>query len=177
MSIPTASRADIEAVTHLLGKPPSGRFCVVVRRAGGAPAVIGNAPHLEDGTPMPTLLWLVDPSLREQVSRIESHGGVRRIEAEIDHEALDAVHAAHARRREQLIDRPDRPKPYGGVGGTRRGLKCLHAHLASWLAGYDDPAGAAVAREIDLTGVERCAVSLVDPPEALSVSHASELGA
>ncbi len=155
MSSLSASAADVEAVTLLLGKPPSGRFSVIVRRSGGAPAVIENAPHLEDGTPMPTLLWLVDPPLREQVSRIESHGGVRRIEAEIDPDALAAVHAAHARRREELIDRPDRPRPSGGVGGTRQGLKCLHAHLASWLAGYDDPAGAVVASEIDLTGVQR----------------------
>ena len=155
MSLPAASPADVDAVTLLLGKPPSGRFTEVVRRVGGAPAVIENAPHLEDGTPMPTLLWLVDPSLREQVSRIESHGGVRRIEAEVDPEALEMVHAAHACRRETLIDRPDRPKPSGGVGGTRRGLKCLHAHLASWLAGYDDPAGAVVATEVDLRGVTR----------------------
>ena len=155
MSTSSASAADVEAVTLLLGKPPSGRFEVVLRRADGAPAVIENVPHLEDGTPMPTLLWLVDPSLREQVSRIESHGGVRRIESEIDPDALAAVHAAHARHREELIDRTDRPKPSGGVGGTRQGLKCLHAHLASWLAGYEDPAGAAVAAEIDLTGIVR----------------------
>jgi hypothetical protein len=33
------------------------------------------------------------------------------------------------------------PAPYGGVGGTREGLKCLHAHYAHWLAGGDDPVG------------------------------------
>jgi hypothetical protein len=155
MSEPSASPDDVEAVAALLGRRPSGRFAVVVRRRGGAPAVIENAPHLEDGTPMPTLLWLVDPSLREQVSRIESEGGVRRIEALVDPEHLEAVHAAHAAARTESIIRTDRPAPSGGVGGTRRGLKCLHAHLASWLAGFDDPAGALVAMEIDLRGVER----------------------
>ncbi len=164
MTVPAASSADVEAVTAMLGKPPSGRFTVVVRRVGGAPAVIENSPHLNDGTPMPTLLWLVDPSLREQVSRIESHGGVRRIEAEVDPEALGAVHAAHAQRRDEMIDRPDRPRPSGGVGGTRQGLKCLHAHLASWLAGFDDPAGALVAAELDLTGVTRSAPVTTDGP-------------
>jgi len=148
----------------MLGKRPSGRFAVVVRRAGGAPAVIENAPHLDDGTPMPTLLWLVDPSLREQVSRIESHGGVRRIEALVDPQALEAVHDAHAQRREQMIDRPDRPRPSGGVGGTRKGLKCLHAHLASWLAGFDDPAGALVAAEVDLAGVVRLGHAVPSAP-------------
>lgn len=154
-----ASPSDVEAVASLLGRAPSGRFSVVVRRRGGIPAVIENAPHLEDGTPMPTLLWLVDPSLREQVSRIESEGGVRRIEAAVDADRLVAVHQAHARRRSSLVERPELPQPSGGVGGTRQGLKCLHAHLASWLAGYDDPAGELVAAEIDLRGVERACLA------------------
>ena len=33
------------------------------------------------------------------------------------------------------------PRPTGGVGGTRRGVKCLHAHYAWFLAGGDDPVG------------------------------------
>jgi hypothetical protein len=31
--------------------------------------------------------------------------------------------------------------PFGGVGGTRVGVKCLHAHYAWFLAGGDDPVG------------------------------------
>ena len=37
------------------------------------------------------------------------------------------------------------PRPQGGVGGTRRGVKCLHAHYAWHLAGGDDPVGRWVA--------------------------------
>ena len=33
------------------------------------------------------------------------------------------------------------PGPSGGVGGTRTGVKCLHAHYAWFLAGGDDPVG------------------------------------
>ena len=33
------------------------------------------------------------------------------------------------------------PRPFGGVAGTRRGVKCLHAHYAWFLAGGDDPVG------------------------------------
>ena len=36
----------------------------------------------------------------------------------------------------------------GGVGGTRRGVKCLHAHYASFLAGSDDPVGRWVAARL-----------------------------
>ncbi len=34
------------------------------------------------------------------------------------------------------------PRPSHGVGGTRIGVKCLHAHYAWHLAGGDDPVGA-----------------------------------
>jgi exopolyphosphatase/guanosine-5'-triphosphate,3'-diphosphate pyrophosphatase len=35
------------------------------------------------------------------------------------------------------------------VGGTRRGVKCLHAHYAFHLAGGDDPVGVEVARTVE----------------------------
>jgi len=159
MTLPEPSAADVAVVATLLGRWPAGRFRVVVRRADGTPVVIENAPHLDDGTPMPTLFWLVDPSLREQVSRVESLGGVRRLEATLDPEAIAAAHAAYARRREALVERAELPQPSGGVGGTRTGLKCLHAHLAAFLAGLDDLVGAAVAAEIELG-------CLVPPPAA-----------
>ena len=47
------------------------------------------------------------------------------------------------------------PRPSGGVGGTRQGVKCLHAHLAWWLAGGDDPVGEWVAARLGLAGPER----------------------
>lgn len=150
MTFATPTAADREAFERLVGRRAAGRFRVVLRRLDGDPVVIENAPHLDDGTPMPTLFWLVDPSLREQVSRIESVGGVRRFEAELDPEAIRAAHDAYEQRRDALIEHPELPRPSGGVGGTRTGLKCLHAHLAAHLAGLEDPAGAAVAGEIDL---------------------------
>ena len=42
----------------------------------------------------------------------------------------------------------DGPRPSGGVGGTRQGVKCLHAHYAAHLAGFDDPVGRWVAVEL-----------------------------
>lgn len=144
-----ASNADVDAVTRLLGRPPAGPFTVVVRAEGGAPAVIENAPFLFDGTPMPTRYWLVDPELRDAVSRLESGGGVRRAEAEVSADAVANAHARYAVERDDLIE-PGRsgPRPSGGVGGTRRGVKCLHAHLAWWLAGGDDPVGDWTAQRI-----------------------------
>ena len=73
-----ASPEDVTAVGALLGREPSGRFAVVVRRPSGEPVVIENEPHLRDGTPMPTLFWLVDPELNTLVSQLEGDGGVHR---------------------------------------------------------------------------------------------------
>jgi hypothetical protein len=138
-------------VARLLGRSPAGAFSVVVRRRDGTPAVIENAPLLDDGRPMPTMFWLVDADLRDAVSRIEAAGGVRRAEAAVDPEALAQAHARHGAARDRRIPAGHRgPRPSGGVGGTRLGVKCLHAHLAWHLAGGDDPVGRWTAAELGL---------------------------
>lgn len=111
--------------------------------------VICNAPLTADGRPMPTRYWLVDRQAVKAVARLESAGGVRAAEAEVDAAELAAAHAAYAAERDAAL--PDGfagPRPAGGVGGTRRGVKCLHAHYAYFLAGGDDPVGRWVAERL-----------------------------
>jgi hypothetical protein len=137
---------DREQVAALLGRPPQGAFEVVVRDATGLPVVIRNAPLLDDGTPMPTRFWLVGPDSRRAVDRLESAGGVRQAEAGVSPEVLAAAHRRYAAERDAALPPAwTGHRPGGGVGGTRRGVKCLHAHYAWWLAGGDDPVGAWVA--------------------------------
>ncbi len=140
---------DRDEVAALLGRAPLGDFEVVVRDIAGAPVVIRNAPLLHDGTPMPTRYWLVGPAERSAVGRLESEGGVKRAEEAVDPEALIRAHAAYAAERDAEIPAHHAgPRPYGGVGGTRRGVKCLHAHYAWFLAGGDDPVGRWVAERL-----------------------------
>jgi uncharacterized protein len=136
------SANDVEVLTRLLGREPRAGFTVVVRTPSGDPAVIKNAPLLDDGTPMPTRYWLVDPDLSLRVARLESAGGVRAAEAAVEADALGSAHERYARERDAALA-PDHagPRPSGGVGGTARGVKCLHAHYAYHLAGGDDPVG------------------------------------
>ena len=137
---------DRARVTELLGRSPRGSFDVVVRDADGDPVVVRNAPFLEDGTPMPTRYYLVV----RQVSRIEAAGGVNRAEEELGMEAIGAVHERYAEERSAAI--PDDhvgPRPFGGVGGTRVGVKCLHAHVAHLLATGDDIVGRWTLDQID----------------------------
>jgi len=146
-----APDSDLALVAELLGRAPAGQFEVIVRTEDGAPAVIANAPFLFDGTPMPTRYWLVDPDLRDAVSRIESTGGVRQAEAAVGLDRINAAHARYADERDALIPATHRgPRPSGGVGGTRQGVKCLHAHLAWWLTGAEDPVGEWTAHRIGL---------------------------
>lgn len=143
-------RTDRERVARLLGREPSGGFEVVVRGPAGEPVVIRNDPILYDGRPMPTRYWLVDDGLRRLVGRLESEGGVRAAEAAVDPGELAAAHDRYAAERDAAIPTGHRgPRPSHGVGGTRRGVKCLHAHYAWHLAGGDDPVGRWVQRRLD----------------------------
>jgi uncharacterized protein len=149
----SASPADVAAVTELLGRTPQSDFEVAVRDEHGAPMVIRNAPFLEDGTPMPTRYWLVDRHLLRIIGTLESNGGVRRAEAEVDPAELAAAHARYAAEREAAIPAAHvGPRPSGGVGGTRTGVKCLHTHYAWYLAGGDDPVGRWVAQKLAAPG-------------------------
>jgi uncharacterized protein len=133
---------DRSRVAELLGRTPRGAFDVVVRDEHGDPVVVRNAPFLEDGTPMPTRYYLVSAELVRSVSRLEAAGGVDRAESEIDPADVAATHERYAAERASAIPHDHvGPRPHGGVGGTRIGVKCLHAHVAHQLATGDDVVG------------------------------------
>ncbi len=139
---PFPVHADEELVARLLGRRPLGRFEVVVRRDDGSPVVIENGPFLESGRPMPTRFWLADRALNRVIGRLEAEHGVKRAEAELAPEVIAELHQRHAAHRDALLPEDHQgPRPSGGVGGTRQGLKCLHAHYANYLAGDDDAVG------------------------------------
>jgi len=144
---------DVAAVTRLLGRVPAGEFEVVVRDGRGEPVVIRNAPLLRDGTPMPTRYWLVGEDVSRRVSRLESTGGVRRAETDLPAGEVAAAHAVYAVERDAAVPPTwAGPRPSGGVGGTRTGVKCLHAHYAWFLAGGDDPVGRWTHEHLDEAG-------------------------
>lgn len=140
---------DRAAVTALLGRTPRSAVDVVVRHADGTPVVILNPPLLDDGTPMATRYWLVGEPERRLVAELEAEGGVRAAQAAVDASELAAAHERYrAERDAALPDDAVGPRPFGGVGGTRAGVKCLHAHYAWFLAGGDDPVGRWVAERL-----------------------------
>ena len=144
--------ADIARVGELLGRIPQGQFEIVVRTKSGDPVVLRNAPFLDDGTPMPTRYWLLGEHETVIVGRLEASGGVNQAEADIGPIALEETHNRYAAERDAAIDPTHTgPRPFGGVGGTRVGVKCLHAHFGWWLAVGDDPVGQWVADKLDVS--------------------------
>jgi hypothetical protein len=143
------SEADTARVAQLLERTPRGRWSVAVRRPDGDPVVIRTDPLLPDGTPLPTTWWLVGDLERVAIGRLEAGGGVRGANQAVDAEALADAHRRYAAERDAAIPPAYAgPRPKGGVGGTRQGVKCLHAHYAWHLAGGDDPVGRWVAAQL-----------------------------
>jgi exopolyphosphatase/guanosine-5'-triphosphate,3'-diphosphate pyrophosphatase len=139
--------SDRALVREQLGREPTTPFTVVARCTGGHPLVIRNAPLDAAGHPFPTTFWLTCPDAVKTVSRLESAGWIRELDA--DPAFAEAIARSH---QEYAIERArDLPKArdWGGVGGTRTGLKCLHAHYAWYLAGGNDAVGEWVAGRIE----------------------------
>jgi uncharacterized protein len=144
-----ATPSKHEDLKALLGRAPRRPFEVVLRDEEGSPLVIRNGPVLDDGTPMPTRYWLVGRQARLAVDRLEAEGGVSAARAAVDPAELERAHQRYATERDAAIPAGwAGPRPIGGVGGTRRGVKCLHAHYAWYLVGGDDPVGRWVAEQL-----------------------------
>lgn len=141
---------DLQVIEIQIARPVRASSEVVARCHLGMPVVIRVPPHLDDGTPFPTMYWLTCPLATTRIGRLEGAGGVKRMEskAAADPEfaaALETAHSDYARERDALVREDGAPRPSGGVGGAARGVKCLHAHYAHHAAGGDNPVGKLVA--------------------------------
>ena len=119
--------------------------------------VIESHPRLEDGSAFPTLYWLTCPILAKRVSAIESEGGMRAINEDLQRDpalrdrlqrALDSYR--HRRDLHEPLD--DAGAPPGG--GPER-VKCLHAHVAHELSDPPNPIG---SRTLAESGFPDCRV-------------------
>lgn len=159
-------------MTAQLGRPPRGRWRVAARCAAGAPLVVAVAPVLEDGSLFPTTFWLTCPRLVEAVAELESAGECAKTARRVarNPELVAAVAGADAAYREARRAEGGGVDPCAGVGiaGQRDPLavKCLHARLASALAGIADPIGAELAAHLAGAVDARCAEPRCQAPAA-----------
>ena len=143
--------SDLALVREQLGREPLTELTVVARCGAGHPLVIRNHPVDTEGKPFPTLYWLTCPEAVKAVSRLEADGWIARFNDKAEQrtgfaEELEKAHQEYAEERARW-HRPSRS--WGGVGGTRKGVKCLHAHYANHVAGGADPIGVWVAEQIE----------------------------
>jgi hypothetical protein len=161
--------SDRGIVERQLNRRLRGDVMVAARCPYGIVEAIATSPLLPDGTPFPTLFWLTCPLFIRHVSRLES-GEFREVlrrrlrDQPGFADALKRAERQYVMERESWADRlggADRLRGHftgrEGVGGTvAGGLKCLHAHLAHFLAGGDNPVGAEIARMLDGIQISEC---------------------
>jgi exopolyphosphatase/guanosine-5'-triphosphate,3'-diphosphate pyrophosphatase len=139
--------SDLEAVREQLGREPTTPFSVVARCTGGHPLVIRNKPLDAEGHPFPTIYWLTCPDAVKAISRVESEGWIARLGDDPAIVAgVEEAHRAYAVERGEMFRGAEK---WGGVGGTRQGIKCMHAHYAYQLAGGDDVVGRWTADRVE----------------------------
>lgn len=171
---------DRRVVEAQIGRPLRADSVVVGRCPLGLPLVVAVPPILDDGIPFPTRFWLTCPLASTRVGRLESIGGVRRMEAHADGDAdfgrrLGEAHVRYERQRDEALETLRRTasddgvtlvhEPSGGVAGSRKGVKCLHAHYADHVAGNDNPIGEVVAPWVEpLDCTTGCIVDGVKDP-------------
>jgi exopolyphosphatase/guanosine-5'-triphosphate,3'-diphosphate pyrophosphatase len=148
---PELRASDLEQVRVQLGREPTTTFEVVARCAAGHPLVIRNGAFDAERHPFPTTFWLTCPDAAKSVSRIESTGAIAAMNErfETDPAFRAGVERAHGDAAAERGRTDPGTEGWGGVGGTRTGLKCLHAHYANHLAGGDDVVGAWVAGQVE----------------------------
>jgi hypothetical protein len=151
---------------------------VMFKNAAGEPAVVSCVHAGKVGKQRSavaiggTIFWLTDVGINNLLGRFERNGAVKMIEARMEtesallklHEASHAVYVARvlpllseAQRAFFLatfVEIKERPRKYGNAGvGEAKAVKCLHAQVASALAGAPTPVGCAVVRYmVDIAG-------------------------
>jgi hypothetical protein len=132
-----------------LGRDPRGSVDVVARCPYGLPSVIRTRPRLEDGSPFPTLYYLVCPVAVRAIGRLEASGTMRVYEERLADDASLREDYARAHERYKAardeIEVLDDPSTAGGMPER---VKCLHALYAHELADRN-PIGALVRNEIE----------------------------
>ena len=141
---------DEKIVEWQLGRKITNMRRVAFRCPHGYPVVIESFP-IKDGKPFPTLYWLTCPHLKKEVSKLEAQGYIKKFEEKLERERelqqrMKKAHVEIIKKRAELL-----PKDHPfhellikvGSGGIRNftKLKCLHLHLADYLAGVNNPIG------------------------------------
>lgn len=167
---------DYKLSVALLGREPRTPFVVKTRCENGSPqTLVANPVFFEDNLwkPFPSFIWLVCPRLKTLAADLEQQGMVRfysqklRNDADFREEFLKGqkeianyrLHLAQEIFEKELPEHITEILQNTTVAGSRDfyGVKCLHAHLAHYLAFGNNPIGEDVFKKIgSCTAEDNC---------------------
>lgn len=158
-------------IKEQLGREPRGVLGITTSCEHGQPQVIINRPIMTSDSEVeifPTLYWLTCPYLRREISLLEGEGVIAQFEKRIKEDPefaaqVEKNYQDYATRRLALVPtevqgriRSEYPERFQvlaetGVGGIRNpeGVKCLHTHVADYLACGENVIGREVLALLD----------------------------
>uniref|UniRef100_A0A7C5Y991 DUF501 domain-containing protein n=1 Tax=Fervidobacterium nodosum TaxID=2424 RepID=A0A7C5Y991_9BACT len=153
------SDKDLEIVIKQLKRGVSNVLSVCHRCSYGFPTVILSYP-IRDGVPFPTIHYLTCPYLTKEISRLEEKGLIAEFEKRIKSDealrkAYENAHKEVINKRLSLLSKDDERwvglLSVVGTGGIRdfTAVKCLHLHVADYLAGINNPVGKQVYESLN----------------------------
>lgn len=164
---------DRRIIGWQIRREPRNLYGVARRCKKQCPKVIINHPLSRKKTPadiFPTVFWLTCPKAVQRIGRIEDQGNIQRIQHHITNNFMLArnmrdAHQEYIFIRRSLVEsstlnrvRISEKKVLKnlerlGIGGVAdiKGIKCLHAHYAHYLATGNNPVGQLVADMIRLS--------------------------
>lgn len=156
----------IKIIEKQIDRKPEGMVEVTVECPFGYPAVIKVYPFF-NGRVFPTTYWLTCPYLQKEISVLEDKGWITKMQKIVDNDkavaqALKSSHEDYAKERFGMLDSREKEKmkeisddiyktlKKSGIGGVKdkKGIKCLHTHVADFLVNRDNPIGKKVFQKI-----------------------------
>lgn len=145
------SDKDLRVIHAQLERSVDNVLGVEKRCFCGFPQVILSYP-IRDAKPFPTIHYLTCPHLRKEVAKLEEKGWIKKFEELLSNNTelfgkLQNAHKQVISKRQALLKPEDSDwssvLTSVGTGGIRdwKTIKCLHLHLADYLAGIDNPIG------------------------------------
>jgi len=147
-------------------------YAVAKRCRHGFPQVLACRPFMTDGTPFPTLFWLVCPYLDKCCAELEAEHKIPELERELEKYAEDVKqwHKEYAKLRKKLTETADlncvknleailKSFEKYGVGGINVEkpctAKCLHLQTATML-GWKHPCAEWLLSQLGETECKNC---------------------
>ncbi len=158
----TIKAKEYNLIKKQLGREPDNLLKVAKKCPFDNPAVLLVAPY-KNSIVFPTIYWLSCPYLVKEISRIEDTGMVKKLTEKLKNdnyfgEKLKMAHKRYASERLELLDKDLEEIVDGikdvlvnsGVGGIidKKGIKCLHTHVADFLVSNKNIVGELVFNKI-----------------------------